>query len=50
MLGIFAKTFNTATRTDRRDHWGSTSNWTRGKRFDNRRDAELEAHLAGRRY
>ncbi len=49
MLGIFANTFNTATRTDRRDRWAAPSHWVRGERFDNRRDAEIEAHLAGRR-
>jgi hypothetical protein len=49
MLNIFAKTFNTATRTDHRDHWGAPSHWRRGELFDNRRDAEIEAHLTARR-
>lgn len=49
MLGIYAKTFNTATRTDR-ERWGKPSHWARGERFDNRRDAEIEAHLTGRRF
>lgn len=43
MLGIFAKSFMTATRTDARSHWG------RHERFDARRDVELIAHTEGRR-
>ena len=46
MLGIFANTFRTASRTDR---WDAPSHWAKGERFDNRRNAEIEAHLAGRR-
>lgn len=38
MLGIFAKTFNTATRTETRNHWGDRN------RFDDRRDAEFFPH------
>lgn len=49
MLGIFARTFKTATRADRREHWGAPSHWTQGERFDNRRSAEIEAHKTGRR-
>ncbi len=49
MLNIFANTFRTATRTDSRDTWGAPSHWAQGERFDNRRNAEIEAHLAGRR-
>ncbi len=43
MLGIFAKTFNTATRTDTRNHWGNRS------RFDERRDASYFPHTVGER-
>jgi len=49
MFGILANTFKTATRTDARDRWGAPSHWVHGERFDNRRNAEIEAHLAGRR-
>ena len=49
MLNIFAKTFMTATRTDQRTHWDKPSLWTNGERFSDRRDAEIEAHLTGRR-
>ncbi|MFD1157055.1 hypothetical protein [Roseovarius aestuarii] len=38
MLGIFAKTFNTATRTDARNHWGKHD------RFNDRRDLDLFPH------
>lgn len=54
MFQIFAKTFRTATRNDSRTPprglWDAPSHWARGERFDNRRDAEIEAHLAGRRF
>ncbi len=49
MLNIFAKSIMTATRNpdiqtkDNRDHQGRRS------RFDNRTDAEIEAHLVSRR-
>lgn len=43
MLGIFAKTFTTATRTDSFNHWGAQD------RFGDRRRAELIAHTEGRR-
>ena len=43
MLGIFAKTFNTATRTDARNHWGDRT------RFDERREAESFPHRLARR-
>ena len=49
MLSIFAKSFMTATRTDVQTRSGAPSHWRQGERFDNRRDAELEAHLTGRR-
>jgi len=49
MLNIFANSFMTATRTNRRDHWGAPSHWSEGERFDNRRNAEIEAHTTGRR-
>lgn len=50
MFGIFAKTFRTATRNEPRNHWNAPSHWARGERFDTRRNAEIEAHLAGRRF
>ncbi|MEQ9260347.1 MAG: hypothetical protein RIG84_14765 [Roseovarius sp.] len=37
----------TATRTESRKRWDAPSHWARGERFDNRRDAEIEAHLHG---
>lgn len=49
MLNIFANSFMTASRTDHRDHWDSPSHWRQGERFDNRRDAEIEAHTTARR-
>lgn len=49
MLGIFAKSFNTATRTDRRVYWGAPGHWEKGHAFDNRKAAELVAHTEGRR-
>ncbi|WP_154150070.1 hypothetical protein [Roseovarius bejariae] len=49
MLGVFAKSFNTATRTDRRVYWGTPACWTRGPAFDTRESAELVAHTEGRR-
>ena len=50
MFHIFANTFRTATRNEHRNHWSAPSHWVRGERFDNRRNAEIEAHLAGRRF
>ncbi|WP_347533114.1 hypothetical protein [Roseovarius sp. CAU 1744] len=41
MLGIFAKTFNTATRTDTSNHWGDHT------RFDERHDASYFPHHPG---
>ncbi len=38
MLGIFAKSFMTATRTSRHNHWGDRS------RFDDRRGASHFPH------
>jgi len=49
MLGIFARSFTTATRTGRRNRWDAPSHWVQGERFDNRRNAEIEAHFSGRR-
>lgn len=53
MLGIFANTFRTATRTatpheTRHRHQGR-AHWPPAERFDTRRSAELEAHLTARR-
>ena len=49
MIGIFAKFFNTATRTERRVHWGAPGHWQTGPAFGNRNSAELVAHTEGRR-
>lgn len=49
MLNIFANTFKTATRTDTRDPSRAHLHWRPGARFDNRHNAELEAHLIARR-
>ena len=49
MLNIFANTFMTASRADPRNRWDTPAHWADGERFDNRRDAELEAHTTGRR-
>ena len=49
MLSVFAKSFMTATRTDDRDRWDPPAHWTQGERFDNRRNAEIEAHTVARR-
>lgn len=49
MLNVFAKSFMTATRSDRPDRWGAPSHWAKGERFDNRPRAEIEAHLTARR-
>lgn len=49
MLNILANSFMTATRNTKRDRWGTPSHWAQGERFDNRRDAEMEAHLTARR-
>jgi len=53
MLGIFANTFKTATRTDtgpdtRHRHQGR-AHWPPAERFDARSGADLEAHLVARR-
>ena len=44
MLGIFAKSFMTATR-----HHGPTGHQGKRHRFESRREAEIEAHLTARR-
>lgn len=49
MLNIFADTFHIATRADIIDQRDGRTHWPAGHRFDNRRDAELEAHRIGRR-
>ncbi|SHL34068.1 hypothetical protein SAMN05443432_101190 [Roseovarius litoreus] len=49
MLNVFAKSFMTATRNAPNDRWGPPSHWSRSERFDNRRRAEIEAHLEARR-
>ena len=49
MLNIFADTFRTATRADIVDQRDGRTHWRNGERFDNRRNAELEAHTIGRR-
>lgn len=41
MLGILARTFNTATRTGPCNHWGDRT------RFDERRDASYYPHRVG---
>lgn len=49
MLDAFAKTFMTATRTRTHRQVGLPSHWQQTERFDNRENAEIEAHLMGRR-
>lgn len=49
MIGIFANTFRTATGRHNPARWDAPAHWTGGERFDNRGNAELEAHLTGRR-
>jgi hypothetical protein len=49
MFNIFAKTFMNATGQSAQRQTGAPSHWRLGERFDNREDAEIEAHLAGRR-
>lgn len=49
MLGIFAKSFMTATRNTDRDRWGAPAHWAGDERFSTRRNAEIEAHLIARR-
>ena len=49
MLDIFANTFMNATRHRAQPQAGSRSHWPRSERFDNRKNAEMEAHLMGRR-
>lgn len=50
MLGILARSFTTATRIEDQEPRETISHWRQGERFDNRTRAEIEAHLAGRRY
>ncbi len=49
MFNIFAKSFMTAARTDRTARWHAQAQWQSGRRFDERRHAELEAHTTARR-
>ena len=49
MLSVFAKSFMTATRNGPEPRRDAKSHWAKGKRFDNRARAELEAHLEARR-
>lgn len=49
MLNIFANSFMTATRSGTANHPENRAHWAPGERFDNRRDAEMEAHLTARR-
>lgn len=49
MLGIYAKSFMTATRHQDRGRWDAPAHWVESERFDNRRNAEIEAHTIGRR-
>lgn len=49
MFGIFANSFMAATGVNRRNHWETPSHWAENERFDNRRNAEIEAHTTGRR-
>lgn len=49
MLDIFAKSLMTATRHRAQPQTGPRSHWPRSERFDNRENAEIEAHLVGRR-
>lgn len=44
MIGILSDSFQIAARTKRGD---IQTHWKRGERFDNRRDATLEAHRLG---
>ena len=44
MIGILSDSFQIATRTKAEK---SHTHWIRGERFDNRRDATLEAHRLG---
>lgn len=49
MFGLFAKTFRAHPRTEARGPWDAPAHWRQAERFDNRRDAEIEAHQVGRR-
>jgi len=49
MFNILADTFRIATRADIIGQRDGRTHWRNGERFDNRRDAELEAHRIGRR-
>ncbi len=48
MLGILSDSFRVATRTNDNDTRERRGHWAPGTRFDNRRDAELEAHRIAR--
>ncbi|WP_198389308.1 hypothetical protein [Roseovarius faecimaris] len=49
MLNIFANSFMTATRNTPSEQRDNHSHWAPSERFDNRRNAEMEAHLTARR-
>ncbi|MEM6588546.1 MAG: hypothetical protein AAF641_08880 [Pseudomonadota bacterium] len=49
MYDAFFNTFMNATYQRLHRPSGSPSHWRRGERFDNRENAELEAHRLGRR-
>lgn len=49
MLDLFAKSFMNASGYRVHRQVGSPSHWPRSERFDNRENAEIEAHLTGRR-
>ncbi len=48
MLGILSDSFRTATRLNDTNVREGRGHWAPNTRFDNRRDAELEAHRVGR--
>ena len=48
MLGILSDSFRTATRLNDTNVREGRGHWAPNTRFDNRRDAELEAHRIGR--
>lgn len=48
MLGILSDSFRTATRLNDADTRSGRGHWPASTRFDNRRDAELEAHRIAR--
>jgi len=49
MLNFLANTFMTAARLSHDHSTNTCTHWADGTRFDNRRNAELEAHTTGRR-